>query len=439
MDAEVDGMLYAGIIAEAPREINRFRYLVFFDDGYAQYVKPHEVFPICESSSDVWLDVHKNVQEFVQDYIVTFPNRHMIRAGVGSTFTVELNGEWLLARIAEIDSSLLKMHYLKRNDGGSQYEWIYRGSTRLGPLYNRLKNLKSRPPPTVARRHTYSSRRTNFSFEVNGDDGGAAVDDREMRRVQGVGPDAGALVPVGPVKGGVIRARDGKIINTKLESEGNMIKIQVPRDCPVPKKFVPHECSSKCAIKYEEEGFRKVSPLAVPFYLGWAREMGKCRSKVYYHSPCGLRLGSYEEVHNWITKTGADIPIDFFSMEPGIDCLNEFEPLRRIEYLKDISYGKEWTPVTCVNSLDHDLPAYMEYITQRIEGKGVKINNDDDFLVCCDCEDDCTDKEKCACWQMTLSGISFKIAKKEGYTLEGYENRRLKNHVLSGIYECNRK
>lgn len=39
---EKDGILkpssfYAGVIAESPKYLNQYRYLVFFDDGYAQY------------------------------------------------------------------------------------------------------------------------------------------------------------------------------------------------------------------------------------------------------------------------------------------------------------------------------------------------------------------------------------------------------------------
>ena len=32
---------YSGIIAEPPKTMNKFRYLVFFDDGYASYI-PHK-------------------------------------------------------------------------------------------------------------------------------------------------------------------------------------------------------------------------------------------------------------------------------------------------------------------------------------------------------------------------------------------------------------
>jgi histone-lysine N-methyltransferase SETDB1 len=34
---------YAGVIAEAPKTLNQYRYLVFFDDGYAQYCTHEQV------------------------------------------------------------------------------------------------------------------------------------------------------------------------------------------------------------------------------------------------------------------------------------------------------------------------------------------------------------------------------------------------------------
>ena len=34
---------YAGVIAEAPKYLNQYRYLIFFDDGYAQYCTHQQV------------------------------------------------------------------------------------------------------------------------------------------------------------------------------------------------------------------------------------------------------------------------------------------------------------------------------------------------------------------------------------------------------------
>ena len=36
-------LYYAGIIAETPKFLNEYRYLIFFDDGYAQYCTHDQV------------------------------------------------------------------------------------------------------------------------------------------------------------------------------------------------------------------------------------------------------------------------------------------------------------------------------------------------------------------------------------------------------------
>ncbi|CAL8104766.1 unnamed protein product [Orchesella dallaii] len=428
-DAEVDGMLYAGVTAECPKTTNGFRYLIFFDDGYAQYVHQSDVFPVAEASPEVWVDVHNNSRDFIRDYVKKYPNRHMIRPAVGSTLNVELNGSWIQAMIVEVDSSLMKVKYLKSNPEGVEYEWVYRGSTRIGPLFMKMKQMESKSVCTVARRHTYSSRNAAISFEVNRDTMDDDPGSKVMKKSTGGLPQHA---------GQTVRTPDGQVLSTVMETMGSMVKVNIPEDCPTPRPFVLHNCSPACAHVYVEENYRRVSPLVIPFYLGWARQMTPNNGPVYYYTPCGIRCGSYRDIHAYIVRTQIEIPIDCFSLENTIDCLNAFEPGRKIESVKDISYGKEWTPVAMVNSLDHDLPVFSSYITSRVKGEGVDLNDEDGFLACCDCEDDCQDKEKCACWQLTLAGISFKTAEKEGETLEGYENRRLKNHVLSGIYECNR-
>ena len=71
--------------------------------------------------------------------------------------------------------------------------------------------------------------------------------------------------------------------------------------------------------------------------------------------------------------------------------------------LLDITNGKENVRVSCVNSIDLSEPPSVDLYTKwRIPGKGVVINTEAEFLVCCDCTDDCQDKEKCQCWQLTI-------------------------------------
>lgn len=49
-------------------------------------------------------------------------------------------GNWLQGKVMEVDCSLAKMFYLTRE----RQEWIYRGSSRLRPLYKEFKAAKYR-------------------------------------------------------------------------------------------------------------------------------------------------------------------------------------------------------------------------------------------------------------------------------------------------------
>ena len=60
-----------------------------------------------------------------------------------------VSGKWWIARVVEVDGSLVKMHF----DADGRTEWIYRGSTRLGPLYAELAYAASRKEQGTFSRH----------------------------------------------------------------------------------------------------------------------------------------------------------------------------------------------------------------------------------------------------------------------------------------------
>lgn len=68
------------------------RYLLFFDDGFAQYTKPDEVLPIVESSNVVWNDVDERARDFTRDYLNNYPNNFRVVADVGQHFEIEYGG-----------------------------------------------------------------------------------------------------------------------------------------------------------------------------------------------------------------------------------------------------------------------------------------------------------------------------------------------------------
>ena len=117
---------------------------------------------------------------------------------------------------------------------------------------------------------------------------------------------------------------------------------------------------------------------------------------------------------------------------------NYFTPERKFYKIDDISYGKENVPVSCVNSLDNNYPEYVEYSTVRLPQKNVDIPLDEGFLTCCDCDDGCQDKEKCKCLQLTIKSTEANDPDGNSNDNVGYEFRRLKGRVLTGIYECNK-
>ena len=84
----------------------------------------------------------------------------------------------------------------------------------------------------------------------------------------------------------------------------------------------------------------------------------------------------------------------------------------------DITAGKENVRVSAVNSVDPSdrVPPFVEfefefeYATKRKPGKGVVINTKADFLICCDCTDDCQDKEKCHVGNKPLRYIQLNLS-----------------------------
>jgi hypothetical protein len=68
------------------------RYLVFFDDGYAQYVTHEKILLVCESSRNVWDDIHPDSREFIRNYLEQYPERPMVKLQQGQIVKTEWNG-----------------------------------------------------------------------------------------------------------------------------------------------------------------------------------------------------------------------------------------------------------------------------------------------------------------------------------------------------------
>ncbi|XP_063055312.1 histone-lysine N-methyltransferase SETDB1-B isoform X2 [Engraulis encrasicolus] len=139
--------LYAGILAEMPNSKNRMRFLIFFDDGYASYVVLPELYPVCRPLKSSWEDIEdQSCRDFIQEYVQSYPNRPMVLLKPAQLIKTEWEGTWWRSRVEEVDGSLVKILFLD----DKRSEWIYRGSTRLEPMFNLKMNTANNQEKKMA-------------------------------------------------------------------------------------------------------------------------------------------------------------------------------------------------------------------------------------------------------------------------------------------------
>ncbi|XP_064635526.1 histone-lysine N-methyltransferase eggless-like isoform X2 [Lineus longissimus] len=498
---------YAGVVAEPPSIRNLNRYLIFFDDGYAQYNEPKTVHQVFEQSFNVWEDIHPDSSEFIKSYLEQYPERPMVRLQKGQMVKTEWMGKWWTARVVEVDASLVKMFF----DADKRTEWIYRGTTRLEPLYTELANAESQKAHGKARRHTMGMKRSNKPY-VEYTRGMDVEDEGVVEKVvpstpptpssPSADPGLAMYQPSGIQQQTARKSTASRAVAKKstmgrqvsYEASSSIIKKEFKPQptCTIKKEpysyspsskeksrklqdydegehhgeqfakhmskiaplrkerkaFTKHRCGRDC-VRDEDDPFKfkGQNPLLIPMLCGWERHIAKVRASgggtskrhVYYRAPCGRTLRLIEEVDEYLIRTDSKVTIDWFCYDPASHPFNEFVPVKTFCDIKDLSYGKENVPISCVNGIDRQYPEYVEYSNQRFPAKGVKLNLDSDFLVCCDCTDGCRDKSKCACCQLTINATLALPGVKMGDPSAGYEYRRIKEPNITGIYECNQK
>ncbi|KAK2580401.1 hypothetical protein KPH14_006152 [Odynerus spinipes] len=452
---------YSGVIAEPPKSTNKFRYLVFFDDGYVQYVEHKDIFVVADSSPRVWEDVASESRDFVRKYMETYPERPMVKLQKGQVVKTEWNGKWWIARVIQVDGSLVQMHF----DADGRTEWIYRGSARLGPLYLELLKANARQHghhtslntpsrhrvPVISNKNNLPYVEYTSNIEV----------DEEVKTVQpekqlDVTPNENQTLntptstsTTQPQQSRAVAKKSTSKRSSSVDTTYNPLAETKPSHSIVyyqtqnqikTKKFVPHECGPECIqnISFTPDDLKGYSPLSIPLLCGWNRQLCKYpkgKKVILYQAPCGIRLRNMEELHGYLCLTKSPMSVDLFDFDYWVHCLAEFVLDKCFVNIKDLSYGVENVPIPCVNEIDHALPDTIRYSTQREPTEGVNLNLDPDFLCSCDCEDDCQDKTKCQCWQLTIQGAT--LGGRVPNTSVGYVYKRLLEPVTTGIYECN--
>ncbi|CAK8694469.1 unnamed protein product [Clavelina lepadiformis] len=504
-----DEGLYSGIVAEAEdKAVNRGRFLVFFDDGYAMYCFPKNVYLTYGPQINVWNEIsHRDTAQYIKEYLST-PERQMLSVKEGQTLKVEFDGEWHKARCLKVDCSLVEILYFSDNSR----EWIYRGSMRLEPLY-RQQHMKIHPEKSnqIARAHTGIRRAHIEIVDLTGDQTenvepeGISPSKKEgqweapwSRRLSDQKSSTNQTAPTKipdsftEMNGGFDMAsrifsrfeRRSKSVESEIDmpsttrmssksklsqklsedpDKSGIIDDGIDEDLlpqnisKISPPYTLHTCSPHCvaAFTWKTKSLAGANPLIKPLLRGWTRDV--CRLKigslqrifhhVYYRAPCGRSCRNMNDVERYLFECNInELDYDHFCFDHTVrtvignpakaGCVITKPPRDAKYFNPDYSGGKEDMPVSCVNEIGSEEPPRMPYTKMRKPGTGVKINRSPNFMVCCDCPDNCRDRSKCPCQQLTVQATS---CCRGGKTKKqaGYQHKRLFSFLPTGIYECN--
>uniref|UniRef100_A0A671SS34 [histone H3]-lysine(4) N-trimethyltransferase n=1 Tax=Sinocyclocheilus anshuiensis TaxID=1608454 RepID=A0A671SS34_9TELE len=449
--------LYAGVVAEMPNSKNRMRFLIFFDDGYASYVGLPELYPICRPLKKTWDDIEDaSCKDFIEEYITSYPNRPMVLLKPGQIIKTEWEGTWWKSRVEEVDGSLVKMLFLD----DKRSEWIYRGSTRLEPMFNLKMNTANSQEKKMTgqqrQRPNMGALRTKGPVVQYTSDNSASASSRPVApqippvRPVAPGPPQLFLLQSGPVH---MLTPITPVPHTLQTTVSTYTSERIPQEpsyqAPNDRLFyLTHNCTPDCLKRIRPTRpnlHRGRNPLLTPLLYEFRRMTGRRRLNrkmsfhVIYKSPCGLSLRNMAEIQHYLFQTHCDfIFLEMFCLDPYVLVDRRFQPQRPFYFIRDITGGREDIPLSCVNEIDNTPPPSVAYSKERIPEDGVFINTSPDFLVGCDCTDGCRDKSKCSCHQLTLQATGCAPGGQINPNA-GYHHKRLEECLPTGIYECNKR
>ncbi|NXA69781.1 SETB1 methyltransferase, partial [Mohoua ochrocephala] len=487
--------LYAGIVAETPNIKNKDRFLIFFDDGYASYVKEWELYPVCRPLKKAWEDIEDvSCRDFIEEYITAYPNRPMVLLKNGQLIKTEWEGTWWKSRVEEVDGSLVKILFLE----DKRCEWIYRGSTRLEPMFSmktstastqeKKQSGQTRTRPNVGAvrskgpvvQYTQDLAGTGPQYkapeqppaarpaspqpaEMECSDTQLAQGRKQVAKKStsfrpgsvgsGHSSPSSPILSDSPAAGRALPAPQHRLPSSSSSQPFHGMMDRVPNEpsyrAPLEKLFyLPHVCSYACLSRVRPirgDQYRSRNPLLIPLLYDFRRMTARRRVNrkmgfhVLYKTPCGLCLRSMQEIERYLFETDCDfLFLEMFCLDPYVLVDRKFQPYKPYYYIADITKGKEDVPLSCVNEIDNTPPPQVAYSKERIPGKGVYINTSWEFLVGCDCKDGCRDKSRCACHQLTIQASGCTPGGQINPN-SGYQHKRLEECLPTGVYECNKR
>lgn len=379
---------------------------------------------VCLASEKVWEDVHPGARDFIQKYVEKYSvDRPMVQCTRGQNMNTESNGTWLYARVIDIDCSLVQMQF---DDDKNHTEWIYRGSLRLGPVFKETQNAlnsanamqqhrvprvsfakiltiaiilygqfflqRTEPFIRYTKEMETSSRQVNQQMRAIARKSSSAPQNLNMSSSSSAAAAAVNAAAAAAAARNTVRHLNNSTIYVDDENrpKGHVVYFTAKRNLP-PKMYTPHACTPACLFKIIHR-LDSYSPLAKPLLSGWERLVFKQKAKrnVVYRGPCGKSFRNLAEVHTYLRDTENVLNVENFDFTPDLRCLAEYSIDPTIVKEADISKGQEKMAIPLVNYYDNTLPPPCTYAKQRIPTEGVHLNLDEEFLVGCDCEDDCS-------------------------------------------------
>uniref|UniRef100_A0A1I8F3C7 Tudor_4 domain-containing protein n=1 Tax=Macrostomum lignano TaxID=282301 RepID=A0A1I8F3C7_9PLAT len=332
-----------------------------------------------------WLG--RRVAFFIRDYLDAYPTRDLLRLQPGQAVVAELRGGWHNARVEAVDGALIRLTFM--HDGSC--EWVSCGSgvprsTRLKTLYDRLygppKQQQQQPkqkPVQVqvsaavvasqarvghARKSTSASRLASSKSTAN-----AAEDDDDFVYIGSTGRRR--------------RRRDNgdsddDSVAQDAAYRGRQVATFDPESpCPQPRLYRPHRCSPSCCPRTLPAACPALLPSMTPL-LG-SESVGGARSAWLVATagagrdddggvgggggggggvggPAG-RGANHADLDAYLRETCCRLHVSAFCFDAAVRINNEFQPLKIIYQLKDISYGKEPVPVSAREQPGQHQPA----------------------------------------------------------------------------------
>lgn len=129
------------------------------------------------------------------------------------------------------------------------------------------------------------------------------------------------------------------------------------------------------------------------------------------------------EIHKYLRLTKSEMTVDLFDFNHMVRCLAEFN-VECAPDPKDLSKGKkkksginislqiflglEQVPVPVINGINNDMLDFCNYAIKRVPMEDVPLNVDPEFLIGCDCTDDCQVFNICA-QEFLINYLVFRI------------------------------